>query len=572
MYRLIFLTGKSKGRRLAVQQGTLVIGRDPECDLDLAEDDEVSRRHAIIEEKAGGVEIQDLGAMNTVEVNGKPIAKTAVLKHGDKIEIGRTTLLFQTIEAVAVTSRRSTGNLQMLTFGAVGLILLVQAGILLFSIFKNEELQTVAPLDPVGGATGTVAAAEDGLAGVSPEVATLEKELEHAVAVMKESERKMQEEGSLPVVVPASGDVSNQVDELRVVVEDLRQQVSEMNASLASVTSMPVVTREVSKENVIAQMPLPMQPAVTTPSVQDAEPPGTPRVRSTPEAGKPETAADEAVSAASAQKPAEDPLLAKAKDMMNQVKLEEQRSNLVKADEILERIQIMAPDFLPAYVERARLYEARGLLKKAGEQWASIMGRSMGSPLYEQAAAERTRLARAEITQSMTRAAADKESVAGGSDRLPRKIRVMTIDREKFSATKDYDEMRIVRVTMKSKLSEGGIDTTEIAVVVTFYDRTVVGTKIFPSRAVVPEEALRVEGEWAAGGQRSVTAAYIVPKNFRETESKEHGERSVYEGCRVQVYYKDQLQDDDAFPKSLLSLESPPPPFEDLRVNEAVPL
>jgi hypothetical protein len=57
-----------------------------------------------------------------------------------------------------------------------------------------------------------------------------------------------------------------------------------------------------------------------------------------------------------------------------------------------------------------------------------------------------------------------------------------------------------------------------------------------------------------------LTAAYIVPKGFRDQEEKTVGERRTYEGYRVLIYYKSVLQDEVALPKSLLALPAPPPP------------
>ena len=89
MYRLIFLNGKFKGKRLTIQQGAILIGRDPECQIDLDDDDEVSRHHALIETRGGSPVIRDLGATNTVQVN-QQVVKEHRLKSGDRIEIGRT--------------------------------------------------------------------------------------------------------------------------------------------------------------------------------------------------------------------------------------------------------------------------------------------------------------------------------------------------------------------------------------------------------------------------------------------------------------------------------------------------
>ena len=89
MYRLIFLNGALKGRRVAVQQGSLLIGRDPSCQLDLQDDEKVSHQHAVLEQRGDEVWIKDLESLNKTEVNGQVIQEVC-LKPGDRIEIGRT--------------------------------------------------------------------------------------------------------------------------------------------------------------------------------------------------------------------------------------------------------------------------------------------------------------------------------------------------------------------------------------------------------------------------------------------------------------------------------------------------
>ena len=69
---------------------------------------------------------------------------------------------------------------------------------------------------------------------------------------------------------------------------------------------------------------------------------------------------------------------------------------------------------------------------------------------------------------------------------------------------------------------------------------------------MAPAEPLRVDGPWALGQQRGVTAAYIVPIGFRDLEEAEHGLRRRFYGYAVQVYYKGVLQDAAARPAALM--------------------
>jgi len=103
IFRLVILNGPRKGERITVPIEPLTIGRDPECGLFL-DDPEVAARHAVVEHFQGGLLVRDLGTMNRILVN-KREAPRAVLKHGDVIEIGRTSLLVQAFVQAEVKGR-----------------------------------------------------------------------------------------------------------------------------------------------------------------------------------------------------------------------------------------------------------------------------------------------------------------------------------------------------------------------------------------------------------------------------------------------------------------------------------
>jgi pSer/pThr/pTyr-binding forkhead associated (FHA) protein len=95
------------GARLSVVQGTCqppsldlrgkaayVIGRESSNDILIAGDALVSRRHAQLRAVPGGHEIEDLGSVNGLFVNGQRVPRAA-LRSGDRIRIGTTELLYQ---------------------------------------------------------------------------------------------------------------------------------------------------------------------------------------------------------------------------------------------------------------------------------------------------------------------------------------------------------------------------------------------------------------------------------------------------------------------------------------------
>jgi signal transduction histidine kinase len=88
---LICVSGADIGTAYKIGTSS-VIGRGA-AEIALNEGD-VSRRHARIRFGDNGYEIEDLGSANGTRVNGERVAGTAVLHVGDRVQIGRTVLVF----------------------------------------------------------------------------------------------------------------------------------------------------------------------------------------------------------------------------------------------------------------------------------------------------------------------------------------------------------------------------------------------------------------------------------------------------------------------------------------------
>ena len=78
---------RNSGEKIRVTEKTLVIGRQTECDIVIA-DANVSRKHAEVRILPEGTTITDLGSTNGTKVNGLKIGGLRVLVNGDVIEIG----------------------------------------------------------------------------------------------------------------------------------------------------------------------------------------------------------------------------------------------------------------------------------------------------------------------------------------------------------------------------------------------------------------------------------------------------------------------------------------------------
>ena len=86
------------GQVTPIGDGTLRIGRAPDNNVVLR-DDQVSRYHAAIVQSPAGILIRDLWSSNGVYVRGNQVFESAMLNNGDEIEIGSTTFVFELLEA-----------------------------------------------------------------------------------------------------------------------------------------------------------------------------------------------------------------------------------------------------------------------------------------------------------------------------------------------------------------------------------------------------------------------------------------------------------------------------------------
>lgn len=88
--QLKVLSGSSEGKLVPVTQEKFLIGRSDECQL-RPKSDSISRRHCALVQKDERLLLIDLKSRNGTIVNEKKLdpAKAKVLKHGDKIQVGK---------------------------------------------------------------------------------------------------------------------------------------------------------------------------------------------------------------------------------------------------------------------------------------------------------------------------------------------------------------------------------------------------------------------------------------------------------------------------------------------------
>ncbi|MCX6026781.1 MAG: FHA domain-containing protein [Chloroflexi bacterium] len=100
--RLVMRSGPTPGKVHELNKEIVTIGREASADIVIA-DPEVSRAHARLVSKPGGVIIEDLGSTNGTFVNKQRITAPRAISAGDEITLGETIVLGVETEGVAAT-------------------------------------------------------------------------------------------------------------------------------------------------------------------------------------------------------------------------------------------------------------------------------------------------------------------------------------------------------------------------------------------------------------------------------------------------------------------------------------
>lgn len=93
---LLVIKGPNIGDKFFIDKEEYSIGRSPESDV-LLDDITVSRRHAILRRSGDDCRLVDAGSLNGSYVNSN-IVDEAILKNGDRVQIGKYIFLFFSIE------------------------------------------------------------------------------------------------------------------------------------------------------------------------------------------------------------------------------------------------------------------------------------------------------------------------------------------------------------------------------------------------------------------------------------------------------------------------------------------
>mgnify|MGYP003604268335 CR=1 FL=1 len=216
---------------------------------------------------------------------------------------------------------------------------------------------------------------------------------------------------------------------------------------------------------------------------------------------------------------------------------------LPEADALLARTQQLNPDFLAAYEERAAVLEKMGRRGESAAQWSEVLRRSIESPLYQRAVAERIRLSEAAAPEP-----APDTPV----------LKIAQVQQNRFQAAEDYEEMRILNIALTPATPGLRMDREAVQVEVLFYDRDPASGAVEPTQARVSQEATDPTAAWGRETEKVLSATYMVPRGLR-TQQMSEGRPRIFHGYRVRVFYRGRLQDECAVPKTLAGL---PPPGE----------
>lgn len=105
------VVGRNEGRDYALVKETNIVGRDELADIPLFGDLSLGKQHSVIRRVGHYWEVQDLGQPGGTLLNGHPV-KRAVLKEGDRLQIGRFLLEFHEKGGVPLGSLREEDRVQ----------------------------------------------------------------------------------------------------------------------------------------------------------------------------------------------------------------------------------------------------------------------------------------------------------------------------------------------------------------------------------------------------------------------------------------------------------------------------
>ena len=509
MYRLLFQSGPQRGRRVAIRQGPVILGRHPDAALRLPEP-EVALQHVQLEDlPEGGVRLRRLAEGATVLINSQDVA-TADLRDGDLIAIGPHVLKFESGQApVEKQTGRRIGMLQILTLVSVALLLIGQM-IFLFTV----SIKPPAPAVTVANAATNAPPAAEALTNVV--VAPVSP-----VVVNASNATPVQVASVTPA--PAVSTYSNQMTQMRTDLTRLQKDVAALPPpALMTNAAGPEFSAD---DLVLAQARKMFAKALAHAAQIDAE-------ELDGELATIQNMAPEFMP----------PVIERAQRLA-------QRKQFAEALAQWQKVQKLAPN--------------DDLRTRATDEIAKLKVLRVAPPKTTEVKEQRTEVSGQKSDSggkksgevAMPSPATINHPPSVPLRRAARPIAsIKELEPQKLLAGEKYDEMRLLRITV-APLGAAPLDPAATEVVVTFFDRGEKSGHVAPSRAVVPGSALRAAAVTSPGSPLEFSASYLVPRNFRQQTARQTGETARYFGYRVQLFCNGELQDQRDQPANLLPAE-----------------
>lgn len=149
-WRLMCLTGQTKGEAHILTGNRIVLGRSEKADIRVM-DIKSSREHAEITRVGGEWVLTDLGSQNGIVVNDQKVTQTK-LKEGDKLVIGQTVYKFAKVEVKAKKAaapaeaepEEATPTSSKKTSALLSLVIAVAIGVIVMSEDPTEPIRKKA--------------------------------------------------------------------------------------------------------------------------------------------------------------------------------------------------------------------------------------------------------------------------------------------------------------------------------------------------------------------------------------------------------------------------------------------
>jgi len=88
------VAGPQKGHTATLQTGQpMILGRHSDCDMSIATDPYMSRRHLQLTSAEGAVEVNDLGSRHGFAIGQTTVSGTGTARLGDVLHVGQTYFL-----------------------------------------------------------------------------------------------------------------------------------------------------------------------------------------------------------------------------------------------------------------------------------------------------------------------------------------------------------------------------------------------------------------------------------------------------------------------------------------------